>query len=260
MKPKALTAWSEREIQSLGALPPGWCWAKIGEISSVGTGITPLKSNSRYYKDGNIPWITSGALNEPFVRKPSGYVTLSALNETNLRLYPPHTLVVALYGEGKTRGKCSELLIEGTTNQAIAAIVQNGVESGLRTLLKWFLTKNYETIRLGSSGGVQPNLNLGIIENMAVPICSLAEAKEISQVLETKLSAIEQLADDISIQLHKCESLRQSILKKAFSGQLVPQDPYDEPASVLLGRIRAERERAAKNNHSKKTKRKKAAA
>ena len=72
----------------------------------------------------------SGALNDPFVSRPTDYVTEAALNDTSLRGYPPNTLVVALYGEGKTRGKCSELLIEATTNQAIAAIVQRGRSGG----------------------------------------------------------------------------------------------------------------------------------
>lgn len=241
LKPKSLAKLTRSDLQGLGELPDGWGWAKIGEIASVGTGVTPLKSNQRYYAGGSVAWVTSGALNDPFVREPSDYVTPQALNETNLRLYPPHTLVVALYGEGKTRGKCSELLIEATTNQAIAAIGQEGTSAGLRNLLKWFLTKNYEAMRLGASGGVQPNLNLGIIENMAVPICSLPEAAELSAALEAKFSTIERLDAELLWQIQRSETLRQSILKRAFSGLLVPQDTNDEPASALLERIRAEK-------------------
>ena len=164
LMPKPLTPLATKFLTGLPPLPSGWQWARIGEIGLVGTGVTPLKSKSEYYVNGDVAWVTSGALNDPFVSRPTDYVTKAALNETNLRVYPPNTLVVALYGEGKTRGKCSELLIEATTNQAIAAIVQQGIEEGLRGMLKWFLTKNYEKVRIDSSGGVQPNLNLGIIE------------------------------------------------------------------------------------------------
>ncbi|MBE0506408.1 MAG: restriction endonuclease subunit S [Marinospirillum sp.] len=241
IKPKKFDALTFAEISKLGGIPSEWSCIRIGEIALVGTGVTPLKSNTSFYECGDIPWVTSGALNDTFIREPSGYVTVQALNETNLRLYPAHTLVVALYGEGKTRGKCSELLIEATTNQAIAAIMLEGIPSDLRTFIKWFLTKNYEDMRLFASGGVQPNLNLGIIENMVVPLCSIQEAKALASMLDQKFSEIDNLDTELEAQLAKAETLRQSILKKAFSGQLVPQDPNDEPASDLLARIQAEK-------------------
>jgi type I restriction enzyme S subunit len=128
---------------------------------------------------------------------------------------------VALYGEGKTRGKCSELLIEATTNQAIAAIVQNGLAELTRPFLKWFLQKNYEAIRLKSSGGVQPNLNLSIIENTIFPFPSLQEQTQIVQEIESRLSVCDQLEATLTENLNKAEALRQSILKRAFEGKLV---------------------------------------
>lgn len=233
IKPKCLVQVNENEISKDGSIPKEWCWTKLGNIALVGTGVTPLKSNSSFYDSGDIPWVTSGALNDSFVREPSSYVTVQALNETNLRLYPPHTLVVALYGEGKTRGKCSELLIEATTNQAIASIMLEGLSSELRNFIKWFLIKNYEDMRLFASGGVQPNLNLGIIEKMAVPICTLNEAKEVVSLLEQKFSEIDNLDSEMERQSKKCETLRQSILKKAFSGQLVSQDLTSELSNQI---------------------------
>lgn len=230
-KLKNLDRLTELEISKLQSIPSEWGWCKIGEVALTGTGITPLKSKSYYYESGDIAWVTSGALNDALVREPSGYVTLQALNETNLRLYPIGTLVVALYGEGKTRGKCSELAIEATTNQAIAAIVMEGDSSNWRGFFKWYLTKNYEDMRRLSSGGVQPNLNLGIIENMAVPLCSVAEAKKLTSLLDQKVSEVEKLEEEIEMQLHKSEALRQSILKKAFSGQLLPQESGAETAA-----------------------------
>ena len=260
LKPKHLPPLTPGKLNGLSPLPSGWRWVHIGDIGLVGTGVTPLKSQSEYYVGGDIAWVTSGALNDPFVSFPTGYVTKTALNNTNLRVYPPHTLVVALYGEGKTRGKCSELLIKATTNQAVAAIVQEGAAEGFRGLLKWFLTKNYEEVRTGSSGGVQPNLNLGIIETTPVPICSMAEAEEIEKQIQRRFSQIDKLEDELAALTKQCDVLRQSILRVAFSGQLVSQDLDDEPASVLLDRIRAERVKTAKSNSSKKAGKKKTTA
>ena len=244
--PKIFPSLTADEFAVLPELPDGWCWVRVGDVGSVGTGVTPLKGRPDFYANGNIPWITSGALNDNFVTEPSDYVTQVALKKTNLRMYPRHTLLVALYGEGKTRGKCSELLIEATTNQAIAAIVQEGLSEKIRKYLKWFFQKNYEDIRLKSSGGVQPNLNLSVIENTLFPMCSITEVDGIVDAIEAKWSEADQLDQTLTTALQQAEALRQSILKKAFSGQLVPQDPNDEPAAVLLDRIRAARAASAK--------------
>jgi type I restriction enzyme S subunit len=236
---------SPAELEALGALPLTWCWAKIGEVSSVGTGVTPLKSRADFYEKGDIPWVTSGALNDSYVSEVSGYVTRTALAETNLRLYPKHTLLMAMYGEGKTRGKCSELLLPATINQAIAAMVQSGIEEKTRPFLKLFLIKNYADIRTKSLGGVQPNLNLGTVENTFFPLCSIAEMREIDSELQRQFSVIEASECDIELQLDTSNALRRSILKEAFCGRLVSQDSNDEPASALLDRIAKQKEEAA---------------
>jgi len=230
----------------LPSLPTGWLHAKIGDLAQVGTGVTPLKSNKRFYEPPEIPWVTSAVVNNNFVNEPEQFVSRLALEKTNLQLYPPGTLLLAMYGEGKTRGKCSELRFPSTTNQALAALQVESVEPQLKPYLKLFLLKNYHDMRLLSSGGVQPNLNLGIIENHWIPICSPAEQAEIVRILDARIDAADALEAEIDTALTRANVLRQSILKKAFSGQLVPQDPGDEPAAVLLARIRAERAKAPK--------------
>lgn len=95
-----------------------------------------------------------------------------------------------------------------------------------------------------STSGVN-NINSGEIQSLIIAVCSIAEQREIVIQLEEKLSAVSALEADIDQNLQKAEALRQSILKKAFAGELVPQDPADEPAAELLARIRAEREAGA---------------
>ena len=129
----------------------------------------------------------------------------------------------------------------------------------LAALLSSHLLRTQIEHKAKSTSGVN-NINSGEIQSLIIPMCSLSEQEVVVERLSTSLSAIDAIEAEIDGQLLKADALRQSILKKAFSGQLVPQDPHDEPASVLLDRIKAEREAAVKNNHSKKTKRKKAAA
>ena len=255
LKPKQLPPLSAKELNRLTPLPSTWRWIRVADIGLVGTGATPLKSERSYHEDGDVGWITSGELNQPSVKVPTRYVTTAALNDTNLRIYPSRTLLIALYGEGKTRGKCSELFTPAATNQAIAAIVQEGTSASFRQFLKWFFAKNYEEIRSGSSGGVQPNLNLGVIENTPIPLCSTPEAREIVERIEARISQVQAAEEEVETCLHRSNVLRQSILKKACSGKLVPQDPDDEPAQALLARIHASRDQDSTTKPRRRTRR-----
>ncbi|MCY4597476.1 MAG: restriction endonuclease subunit S [Bryobacterales bacterium] len=96
-----------------------------------------------------------------------------------------------------------------------------------------------------STSGVN-NINSGEIQSLLVPVCGLHEQAALVEQLSAYLSAVDVMETEINKELLRAESLRQAIFKRAFSGQLVPQDPNDEPASVLLDRIRAERQRSGK--------------
>lgn len=119
---------------------------------------------------------------------------------------------------------------------------------GVQSILPSFLEKAFATgisrsfieERIRTTAG-QSGVSGGDIKSAPIPICSLAEQQEIVNQLEEKLSIVEQNEKEIENTLAKAELLRQSILKKAFSGQLVPQDLSDEPASELLARIKAEK-------------------
>ena len=199
----------------------GWQWVKLGDIADVGTGVTPLRTNKSFWENGTIPWITSGALNDDNVTKSKEFITQTALKETSLKIYPKHTLLIALYGEGKTRGKCSELLFESTTNQAIAGIKLKNEFSESRKFLKLFLLKKYQDLRILASGGVQPNLNLSLIKNTELPFPPLSTQQKIVTEIESRLSVCDKLEETLKVSLAQCETLRQSLLKRAFEGRLV---------------------------------------
>lgn len=230
------------DLTDLPPLPEGWAWATIEQLADVGTGVTPLRSNRSYFDGGDIPWTTSGALNDEVISAPSEYVTKIAFQECRLELYPKGTLLLAMYGEGKTRGKCSELGFPSTINQAIAALVFEGATSEVSPHVKLVLLNAYEAMRKQSSGGVQPNLNLQLIKAFSVPLPPPQEQAVIVDRLNTSIVAIKGQQASVEIGMRQAAAQRKNILNAAFSGQLVPQDPNDEPASELLARIRAQRE------------------
>lgn len=235
----------------LEELPAGWEWTTVEQIAKVGTGATPLKGNSGYYYGGSIPWITSGALNDLFVDKAEEYITPLAVAETNAKVFPVGTLLVALYGEGKTRGKTSELAIEAATNQACAAIIFDSTPVEVKNFVKLFFLKNYSDLRKLAAGGVQPNLNVGIIKTTRIPFPPLIEQQEIVRLVKHYFDLTDQLEARFEQAAALVEQLPQALLAKAFSGQLVQQDPNDEPASALLERLATQASAPAKGKRGR---------
>ena len=206
------------DTSKLPELPEGWVWTIVDELCEVGTGATPLRGTKKYWENGTIPWITSGALNDPFIEKAEELITEDALVETNAKIFPSGTLLVAMYGEGRTRGLVSELKISAATNQACAALVFEGASAKCKNFIKLLFEKNYENIRMLSSGGVQPNLNLSIIRKTRIPLPSVDEQERIVTRIQSMTKEIDLI--DTKVRKASChlEQLEQAALSKAFMG------------------------------------------
>jgi type I restriction enzyme S subunit len=227
------------DATGLPELPEGWCWASVGELAHVGTGATPKRGEEKYYLGGNVSWVTSGALNDEEVTQATELVTDCAVAETNLTVYAPGTLLLAMYGEGKTRGMVAELRIDAATNQAIAAICLDGSAASTKSLVRLALERNYAEIRSLSMGGVQPNLNLEKVRGLAVPLCPPDEVCVLESAVRASLERASRVLDVVRAQGVSLQTLNRCLLATAFRGELVPQDPNDEPAEVMLARLRA---------------------
>lgn len=224
----------------LRELPRGWQWVTVEQLCFVETGATPKRDEAKYYAGGTVPWVTSGAVNTARITEPTELITRRAVSETNAKIFPSGTLIVAMYGEGKTRGKVSELGIPAATNQACAALLVASLDSAVRRYVRLFFEKHYEELRGEAAGGVQPNLNLSIIKQTLLPLPPLEEVREICDRVDARLSESQAVGAEITRREPAVRALRQAVLKAAFTGQLVPQDPTDEPASALLARLAAQ--------------------
>lgn len=162
----------------------------IKDISlEIGSGITPLRSNELYWNSPDIPWIKTEQLGQYRIFDSMEYISDFALEDTNIRLWSPHTVSVAMYGEGKTRGNVSILMIETTTNQACCNIKVNDALANYRFLYYW-LKNNYENLR-ALSAGVRKNLNADDIKNFPFPDNSLSEQEKIADILSVVDDKIE---------------------------------------------------------------------
>ncbi|MFF3649749.1 restriction endonuclease subunit S [Streptomyces sp. NPDC002181] len=232
-----------------------WETKTIAEMATVSSGATPLKGRSDYYDGGTVPWITSSLLNAPFVDRAEKFITDRAVTETAVKEYPPGTLLLAMYGEGRTRGKCSELRIRATTNQACAGIQLAADYQCRKDWVKLVLESRYEENRALASGGVQPNLSLGLIKKIQIPLPPLTRQKEILEQVAQRRTDAGKMSDVIESVKIQATELRNALLHAAFTGALISQDPVDEPASVLLDRIRAEQTAAVKQTKRKRVSR-----
>lgn len=223
-KEKNSPPMTEEEI--LFKIPESWVWSRVGNITNVGTGATPLTSNKSYYSNGNIPWITSSATGNLFVEKPENFITEKALNETNCNLNPEGTLVVAMYGQGKTRGQITELMFESATNQACATIQPYLKEVENRRFIKLYFQNIYLEIRKLAQGGAQPNLNMGKIKNTIIPFPPLEEQKAIVVKVETLMQKCSALEQEITQSEQHANMLMQAVLKEAFESKTENTEEY----------------------------------
>jgi type I restriction enzyme S subunit len=164
----------------------------------VGTGATPLRSKPEYFSPAEISWVNSGETSNSHIYKTEQYVSPLALKETNLTVYPKGSLIIAMYGQGKTRGQITELMIEACTNQACAAISLYSSDALHRKYVKLFFEKIYDEIRELAAGGAQPNLNLSKVKETFISLPPLAEQHRIVAKVDELMALCDQLKSRIT--------------------------------------------------------------
>jgi len=217
--------------------PKGWEIADLGSLSKVETGGTPSRADDSFYS-GTIPWVKTSEVVGNIIYQTEEYLTEEGLKSSNCRLFPIGTILIAMYGQGLTRGRSAKLGIKATTNQACAAILPS---SKISTDYLWsFLRISYDNLRDLGRGGNQPNLNLELVRSFNVPIPPLPLQEKFAQIVQKfdRLRTQQREAD------RQAEHLFQTILHRAFRGELTSQNADDEPESVLLQEIRAQQAKA----------------
>jgi type I restriction enzyme S subunit len=221
-KPKDFDPIDAETLSSLRQLPVGWAWVRFGNLLAIssGNGLT-----AHQMKEGPYPVYGGNGV--------SGYHDAFMFVESQMVI-------------GRVGAKCGITHITApkswVTDNALVCEFQ--IESISMEFMRLLL--NHLDLNKLSVSTAQPVVSGSKLNPLPLPLCSLPEQREIVRLLDEQFTVIEQNEREIDAALKRSAALRQSILKKAFTGQLVPQDPTDEPASVLLERIRKERETASK--------------
>ena len=243
-KPKSLKDFGEFQEDVLIKLPilaDSWVWKKLGFLTTGVEYGTSAKSS----ETGSTPVIRMGNLQNGHIDW-SDLVYTSDSDEIEKYSLRKNDLLFNRTNSPELVGKTAKYKGEKPALFAGYLIRINQIETiALSDYINYFLNSHIAKQHGNSvktDGVNQSNINGEKLQNYPFPFCSIAEQSVIVNMLEKKLSLTDASIRDIELQLSKAETLRQSILKKAFSGQLVPQDPSDEPASKLLARIQAEKE------------------
>ena len=210
------TSGDENEL-SLN-IPDEWMKVRLGEIFDVEVGATPSRQHAEYW-NGSIPWVSSGEVRFTTINKTREMITDIGLKNASTNLQPIGTVLLAMIGEGKTRGQSAILNIPAAHNQNTAAILVSKTLCQPKYIY-YFLQLNYENTRRVGSGNNQKALNKERVRAIRVPFAPIAEQSIIVKEIEKRLSICENIEQTVNTALAQADALRQSILKQAFEGKI----------------------------------------
>ncbi|MDY4622941.1 MAG: N-6 DNA methylase [Oscillospiraceae bacterium] len=169
-------------------IDPAWETVPLGEVCVTSSGGTPKSSNREYYENGTINWLKSGEVANGYIYATEQKITEKALQESSAKVFPPETVVVAMYGA--TAGQVGILKIESSTNQAVCGILPNKMFEP--DFLYLYLLSKHDYFVSQSTGGAQPNISQMLIRKTLVPIVPIDEQKRIVSEISIEMSIVEQ--------------------------------------------------------------------
>lgn len=192
--------------------PNEWFTSPLGDLARVYSGGTPLRSVPAYW-GGRIPWVTTAEVDGGLILSAREAITDAGLNASATRVASQGTLLLAMYGQGKTRGKVAMLGIAAAMNQACAAI-ETGRCLDARYLFH-YLTSQYDAIRSMSNAGSQENLSGELVRKIPVLVPPIPEQRAISQVL----GDADELISALLRKIHKKQAIKQGMMQQLLTGK-----------------------------------------
>lgn len=220
-----------------GELPKGWKVETLGNIFEVFVGATPKRNNPLFW-NGNVNWVSSSEVAFCKISKTKETISQEGLDNSSCKIHPIGTVIIAMIGEGKTRGQVAILKVEASHNQNSAAIrIPEQIYKS--ELLYYFLVLKYQENRKIGSGNNQKALNKERVKNIEFPLFSIEEQAKVYQEIESRLSVADKLEETITQSLQHAEALKQSVFKKAFEGKLVVEKKKEivKPKNVYFSQV-----------------------
>lgn len=225
-------------------LPKGWCWTSVEQLGFVASGQTPKGVTTAGARAGDIPWFRVGDMNtegnEVYMRVGQDWLSHKQVSDLGLHVRPAGTILFPKRGGAIKTNKKRLLVVPSAYDLNTMGIVP--IPSVGPYLWMWFMGLDLGPLADGSN---VPQLNHGDIAPLPVPLPPLSEQQRVIEEAKRMMSIQEDVERVASDNAQRANRLRQSILKWAFQGSLVDQNPGDEPALTLIERIKSEREAPA---------------
>lgn len=219
-------------IEWLGKVPAHWEVRKLGHFAMIGNGSTPNRDAVAYWSGGNFPWTNSGAVNEEVVERPSDFVTVTALRECHLPIVEPGSVLIALTGQGKTRGTAALLGFQTTINQHLAYVTPS---KGLHGEYLWRLCQAlYEPMRYVSDaeGSTKGALTCGDLFQMKITVPPLAEQINIAGRILGDLRVLDSIIERSRRFIDLMREHRSALISAAVTGQIDVRASSEVPAEM----------------------------
>ena len=246
---KPQKGWKDRyreppqpDVASLPPLSEGWCWATLSQIGALDRGRSKHRPrNAPHLYGGSYPFVQTGDIRhaDTFIR--SYHQTYSEDGLKQSKLWPEGTLCITV---AANIAETAILAIEACFPDSVVGFVSGSVAVSVR-YVEFYLRSVQSRLEALAPATAQKNLNVETLNQVAICLPPYEEQREIVNEVDARLSLASQADQQLDSDCRRASRLRQSILKRAFEGKLVPQDPSDEPASVLLDRVREVRGKAA---------------
>ncbi len=194
--------------------PKGWERLEIGKLCDVKTGGTPSRKVREFWMNPTIPWVKTNAVVNGVIKNTEEMINEISIKKSNVSLFPKNTILIAMYGQGKTRGRVGKLAIEATTNQACAALLPSNKLN--EDFLFYYLKFSYNKLRNLGRGGNQPNLNLNLVKTYQIILPHLKLQKEFAK----KVEKIESQKELMQQSLQEMKNNYNSLIQRAFKGEL----------------------------------------
>ena len=195
---------------------PSWSWERIGDVFDTGAGGTPLKTYKEYYENGDIPWLRSGEVCRKYITETEMFITQLGMDNSSAKMFPKNAVVVAMYGA--TAGQVGILHLETTTNQAVCGIFPR--KNYVPEFIYYSLLNSKKGLVAQATGNAQPNISQIKIKNTTIPVISREEQEEVVSRLDDLNDKCDTLQQNYQKTLTLCDDLKQSLLRKAFNGEL----------------------------------------
>ena len=208
-------------IPWLGEIPAHWEIWKIGHLAEVGNGSTPSRNNAAYWSEGTIPWLNSSVVNYPEVTRADQFVTTLATQECHLPQVKRGSVLVAITGQGKTRGRATVLSFDATINQHLAFVYPKQSHL-LPWFLKWTLFAAYDFLRSISdaAGGTKGALTCEAVANLRVPVPPVREQAGILENIATSVERLDSLQAVAKNTISLIKERRSALIAAAVTGQI----------------------------------------